>query len=403
MRKCSKYVSIFIIIPVIFLIMITSVVIAASATIAIREDGILMINEEPFFPVGAYRDPSDTLTNFDSLKEAGFNLTHSYFFEERAGEPVLDDKSAATYLEEAERNGFKVFMGLDRNTVKTHNFEAIRNRVEALRKYPALLGWYLMDEPEYQGISPELLSKVGNLVKSIDPLHPTITVTSRPDCFAKYQKAVDILWTDPYPVPYHSVSMVSERVQAAVRAVKNKKPVWAVIQVHDLERWKGHKSLHELRENYRPTPKEIRIMTYLAISSGAKGIIYYWLPHEYKLSFNTYHIKKDVPKIWEGLKRIVKELRRLTPILVAKRKSFPVICSEDTMNVWTQLFQRDGYVIASNPSNFIDQVKFIFPNIKSAGKVEVLFEDRELSVENGVFFDKFGELEVHIYQIKNLD
>lgn len=49
--------------------------------IAFRDDKVMMLDDKPFFPVGTYRDPSDWLFTFSGIKEAGFNMTHSYVFE----------------------------------------------------------------------------------------------------------------------------------------------------------------------------------------------------------------------------------------------------------------------------------------------------------------------------------
>ncbi len=49
------------------------------------EGGIVSVDGRPFFPIGTYRDPSDDFMNFSGIKEAGFNLTHSYEFQDSLG------------------------------------------------------------------------------------------------------------------------------------------------------------------------------------------------------------------------------------------------------------------------------------------------------------------------------
>ncbi|MFA6716738.1 MAG: hypothetical protein WCS27_15260, partial [Victivallaceae bacterium] len=87
----------------------------SSNKITFRKDKVMLLNGKPFFPVGAYRDPSDSLHDFSGLHEAGFNVTHSYSFEDQK---TADIQAAKNYLELAEKNNIKVFMGINRRKIK---------------------------------------------------------------------------------------------------------------------------------------------------------------------------------------------------------------------------------------------------------------------------------------------
>ncbi len=54
------------------------------------------------------------------------------------------------------------------------------NEIETFRDHPALLGWYISDEPNGRKIAPEELGKVYRTVKQYDPWHPVSIVFMAP-------------------------------------------------------------------------------------------------------------------------------------------------------------------------------------------------------------------------------
>ena len=86
-----------------------------AAKITFRDDLVMLIDGKPFFPVGTYRDPSDELHTFTGIKEAGFNFTHSYFFEHAPRKP----EEARAYLRDCVKNGVTACIGIRGNGCKT--------------------------------------------------------------------------------------------------------------------------------------------------------------------------------------------------------------------------------------------------------------------------------------------
>lgn len=295
----------------------------AAAEIALAEDGSLTVDGKPFFPVGAYCDASDTITSFDSLIEAGFNMTHDYSFEsteKNFTKRYTDDRMtvARKYLEDAHKAGLKVFMGLPREKIRKWDDHALRRFAAGLRNQPALLAWYLYDEPEMQGVGMHRLVNLRDALRSVDGGHPAVVLTASPELSGVYMNACDILWVDPYPLdhsPPQALSMVSDWVTMAGAAVRPGQPVWAVIGAHDIRYFRNaKKALAELGAPDRPSRDQLRCMTHLALAAGAKGLVYYWGPSR------LYNIKDDAPEVWKGICDVIGELKSLTPFLQAGPK-----------------------------------------------------------------------------------
>lgn len=118
------------------------------------------------------------------LREAGGNSFRTWKIDESTGEQ----------LEEAARLGLKVTLGFwlghERHGFSYESFEQVAKQEdllrEAVRKYrdhPALLMWAIGNEAEGfgDGGSPAIWTQIEHLaraVKSIDPLHPVMTITA---------------------------------------------------------------------------------------------------------------------------------------------------------------------------------------------------------------------------------
>lgn len=50
--------------------------------------------------------------------------------------------------------------------------QLLRDEIRALKDHPAILSWYVADEPEGQGISAETLEEIYDVIRAEDPYHP---------------------------------------------------------------------------------------------------------------------------------------------------------------------------------------------------------------------------------------
>ena len=173
----------------------------------IRVDADLntLVNGRPFLPVGFYSVPTKHLQR---VADAGFSAVLTY---SRSTEHLK------TYLDEAVRVGLKAVVHSPSLWFGKDGEKELREAVAVLRDHPALLGWYLIDEPSLhrKGTTPADLARLYALMQKLDPYHPTFTVYCQPQEFAAYKDTHDVFMCDPYPVGHQPLTYVAEWVDLA--------------------------------------------------------------------------------------------------------------------------------------------------------------------------------------------
>lgn len=356
---------------------------------ALDKSGVLQVDGKPFFVVGMYTLQNRKGSHDEVLAEAraaGFNTTVFYASTPPDLMPLMDA---------AQRNGIRAFVYPTLpTTVRKRNgtIAEIRSDVDERTTHPALLGWYVVDEPEGIGeTSPQTVETMYQTVKQTDTQHPASLVVMSPAAARRYGESSDIVWVDPYPVPEQPVTYVSETVAGAVKAVPNH-PVWAVLQAFDWNVWnKGH-----LVGPHRPTPAEARCMTYLALVHGAKGIIYW--AH----TASKYYIE-DYPEHWAAMKGLAGELRDLSPVLLTESAATKPSIEPRNAPVDLMVKQHEGqtYVFAVNHEPKTCEVHFNLPGVVSDKPVAVMFENRSVSADKTGWKDSFEPLAVHVYRLES--
>jgi hypothetical protein len=346
----------------------------------------LRVDGKPFFPVGMYT-LQDRGGQHDKVlaeaRAAGFNCTFFYAYNDREIMPLLDA---------AARNGIRAFTYVT-NPYKMRRGESTRDDIarDLVKRvgHPALLGWYLVDEPEGIGELPAQKAEwFYRLVKQLDSKHPCAMVVMSPAAAREYGKHTDIMWVDPYPIPDRPVTFVADTIAKTIAAVPDK-PVWAVLQAFDWNVWRNGK----IDKVHRPTPEEARCMTYLALVHGARGVIYW--AH----SATKYNIR-DYPDHWEYMKKLAGELRDLSPVLLEAPSTLKVEVAPPEAPIDTAVREHAGdhYVIAVNREPTTCSVTMSLPGITLARPAEVMFEGRLADHAGGSWSDEFEPLAVHVYR-----
>ena len=341
-----------------------------------RLTGGLIVNKLPFFPFGfyCYSPVPATLPEEEVVK--GFNVISPY-------QKIMPEtlKERKTYMDRCSRLGMKVHYnllsvsggggvnskidGLSGSEKK----ERLVNEIKTFMDHPALLAWYIADEPNGNGLAPDSLLSIYNLVRETDPWHPVSVVFTPPFLSSlKYADALDIVMADPYPVPELPVSFVGNITSQLTRAFYGSKPVWVVPQAFGGgEIWK--------RE---PTIQELRSMTYQAIINGAKGIQYF-----IRQGLNIF------PKstaLWGECGKMAMEVGELTPWLLSEEKSPKVTVTNPDITARSFSYRGKLLILAVNKKNAPSGTGFSVPALPR-DKVRVLFENREISFSGGTFSD----------------
>ena len=173
--------------------------------VTIDKDGFVRVNGKRRYIYGAFRDPSDSITEFTGLKQARFDLTHEYLFEVQInGDTDKWIRRARIYLRGAAEQGIGVALGLPRDVVEDlGDVPTARKLVEAVKDEPALWLWYLSDEPGRRREPKKVaanLNKVYRMIKKVDPNHPVVICGTRAEFFSvNNADNADILWPNTYP------------------------------------------------------------------------------------------------------------------------------------------------------------------------------------------------------------
>jgi len=347
---------------------------------------------ETFFPIGMFSVPLDGLK---TVKESGFNTAHTYY---------SDPKILKEFVEKGEELGLKllIFPG-ERAEKGIVDFNMTRDFVEAVRKTTSILAWYIADEPELAGGTPSQIKSIHTFLKNMDPKRLTAVVIHRMDRYGQYSNASDILMIDRYPVPRKPLTHIAEATKWAVKQKGKNGPVWSVLQAFGYQ-----DAYYHGWGAVEPTYDEMRVMTFLSIIYGAKGIFYF------TFRGSRYHILKS-SEHWKSLKKIVAELNRIYPLLslpnwninvavqIQKGQDyeenipFPIHLSCRMLKSKVESLKAGKYFIAVNSS--IDSIEAKFSLTKAPGMVEVLGEERKPVLKETAFYDVFKPYEVHIYRI----
>ena len=356
--------------------------------ISFRKDNTMLIDGKPFFPVGTYRDPSDWLI-FTGVKEGGFNMAHSYCFEEESV-PV---KKAKKYLADAERNGIKVFMGISRKKIAELDKFWLQNFCASLKNSSSLVTWYLFDEPIAHRIPLFTLSSTIDYLRSVDSETPISTL------FTKYavndsknlkwyrdSKLMDIFWFDHYPVHKATFDAVYYyKLHCKAQKAAGSSPFWAVVQGSDLNVYPNAKT----KTVRYPTAIQTRLMAHILLAAGADGLIWYWGPK------SAYHIKKDAPHVWAGICKTTREIKKLLPYLVGDRTKIK-LAVPGNIQYWSAKNKSKHIVSIINLSDKPTKAKIKFPN--STPEHLILFgTDKTKTLDNSTLNIVLKSYEVKIY------
>ncbi len=363
----------------------------ASATVTVRkappkpnevkidyESRGLIVDGLPWFPFGYYCTyPCGDLP--DQEAPQGFNMSCAYQSEHR---PDHFGEIHA-YLDRCAANGMKVHYDIRevaQQEASDAKWAALKQEVEAFGDHPALLTWYLCDEPDGQGIPPARLIESYNFIKNLDPYHPITMVFCVPPKAPDYVDAMDIMMADPYPIPNGPVSMVADWADSLNRAVNYGMPLWIVPQAFGGGEWWARE----------PTAREERCMTYLALVHHATGIQYF---------IRRPPIGNPIsPSLWNECRRLSLETQELAPVLLSTEPAPKATCEAEGVHLDTRRLRGSVYVIAVNAANRPVPISVSVEG-GFTGDADVLFELRKVTVRQGKLQDMIDGLGTRVYRL----
>ena len=350
--------------------------------------GGLIVNRRQFFPFGfyTYSPVYPTLPEEEVVK--GFNVISPY---QKILPETLNERKA--YMDRCAQLGMKVHYNLLSvsggggvgSKIEGMTDEEKRNlligEIKTFMNHPALLAWYISDEPNGYKIPPAILEEIYKKIKETDPWHPVSIVFMVPFLSsAKYADAFDIVMADPYPVPDYPVSMVGDASNSLNMEFKGRKPVWIVPQAFGGgELWR--------RE---PTVQEIRSMTYQALVNGATGIQYF-----VRQGLN-YFPKSSAT--WGECGRMATEVAELTPWLLSEEESPATRSLSQNVIATSKVHNGQMVVLTVNRRNEPARADIMIDG-GYTGRARVLFENRIITVNNGLINESLPAYGSQVYLI----
>jgi hypothetical protein len=344
-----------------------------------RLNGGMIVNRRQFFPFGfyCYSPVSPTLPEEEVVK--GFNMISPY-------QAILPEtlKERKSYMDRCAELGMKVHY----NLISLSGGGGVDSKIEGLSaedkklrlieeiktfmNHPALLAWYISDEPNGYKIPPESLEEIYHIVRETDPWHPVSMVFMAPFLSSKkYANAFDIVMADPYPVPNYPITLVGDVAGQLMSEYTGKKSVWMVLQAFGGGEWWGRE----------PTLQELRSMTWQSVIRGAKGIQYF-------VRQGLNYFPKSVAA-WNECGRMALEVAEVTPWLLSDKETLQVESSSKNIIVASKVHDGQLLVMAVNKINEPSPVVIRIRGF-SSGNARLIFENRTIYVAGGQIKDNIS-------------
>jgi hypothetical protein len=322
---------------------------------------VLLVNGKPFFAIGIYRaSPAD-------LKGTAFNCLPGWDSSDQA---TLDACAAAGIYMMPDLTGL----------TRGHLPQQAARCIESLKNHPALLAWYVCDEPDHGSwtVPPDELELARRVLRAADPNHPTCAVImpwAESNLYA-YADCLDILMADPYPIgskkptDFSSVTRANDVMR---RATKSARPTWSVIQ-----------------GTAEATPEEETAVVYLSLTHGARGVLFW-----------EYDDAHKNPAVWAQIVKLAEEMRALTPALTSPDAAQPAKASSEAVSVLVKQAPDGLTILAINGSDKpATGVKVTVPGLGTRTG-ERLFEAAAglaIKAQEGAISDDFAPYERHVYR-----
>ncbi|MCA9446041.1 MAG: hypothetical protein KC931_02920 [Candidatus Omnitrophica bacterium] len=400
------------------LLLSTGLAVTAMANeVTIGANGFLQKDGEPIFVLGAYHPPKGMGTK--EVADLGFNLLRTSPTPDKIAE--CKDNDLWTW------HSFNLDFSNNREKLE----ESIRSSVEAVKDAENLLIWESVDEPAWTDKEPakprnlpEPLTEGYQFLKSLDdhPVYLNHAPRNTVQTLRKYNSAADILCVDIYPIlpmnlgemyaiippaqpgypprhgdmPDNSPACVGDYVDKMREVADPGQAVFVVLQGFAWEALNPEEKRDPEKVLY-PTYEQLRFMAWQAIVHGVNGLTFWGL------SYN------DNAEYYEGLSKVLHEIRDLTPAIVADpldfrfEKDYAERGSTISKGIETRMVDTGDTItlFAVNASVDPATIQFSALPIPQREKVEVLGEDRTINSLSGSFGDNFEGLGVHIYRWKS--
>ncbi len=355
----------------------------ANAVVIDNLSHTMIVRGMPFCPQSCYCIGDTVPGIVETEAPLGFNVIAPYYDDDIPARKLLREQTRKL-LDRCAQVGMYVNLDIRRAShppQTADTWQWLKDEIEAFRDHPALLSYYLADEPEGGWASPEECLTAYRKIKDLDPYHPITIVHCVPSAAAAYSPAEDIVMTDPYPIPGGPVTAVVDYIERIRKDTGDRLPMWVVPQAFGGgEGW-----------SREPSRQEERVMTYLGLIHGARGVQYFIRRPPLA--------NPSSPDLWSECRRLMLELSQLTPALCSDEEAPKVTCAQPEVHV--AAFKERGAVtiLAANTENRPMPLDITL-DVPFDGPAEVVFENRRVAVSKGKLVDMIDAMSTRVYRVQ---
>ena len=353
------------------------------AVVVDRRTHTLIVNGRPWVPQSVYADYGSVERVVEEEATQGINAISPYLDGDAEGRRQGREKLMKLF-DRCAQVGLKVQLDV-RFASQEPQDEAkwawLKEEVAAFRDHPALLSYYLADEPELGWATPEQCERGYQKLKELDPTHPVTMVFCQSQAAARYAKGMDIIMTDPYPIPNGPITNVVDFCDGIRRDTFDALPLWIVPQAFGGGEWWQRE----------PSRQEMRAMTYLALIHGCKGV--------QPFIRRPPTVNPSSPSLWGEIRRLMLEISQLTPALCSPEEAPRVTSATPQLHVTAFMDRGAVTILAASVEN-----KPLPLELSVAapfdGNAEVMFENRTVAVAGGKLNDMIDAFGTRVYRLQ---
>lgn len=356
----------------------------------------LIVNGRPFFYFGACFSAAHLVKDrwkelLQLIKRHGYTVVIASFAASW-NDTHASNEEIQDFLDLADSIGFKVVVWISPSAIKVKNgkYQRVRelpaeqvlqiykkeasNLISHFKNHPALLAWYVCDEPWRQSwIEISFAKKLVDYAKTLDSEHPVFINYANPKKHFKFLGGFipgDIISQTMYPVPCEPLTTIALDAYRDFFMGNKEKPVFFWHQL-----WGG--------KGRYPTPNEFRAMVYLAAIYGATG-------------FQTWPMMPGSSILWDSVKNVINEMKTIQPFLYSNNNEMIKINSGDYIFAKAKKIGQKLYIVSINVAEKRQNAEIkIDYNPK---KCTVVFEARNISLNDGTLRDTFLPYARHVYE-----
>ena len=373
----------------------------AARRVCLRDDGAVLLDGKPFFPIGMYAvsrydfNGNDFDNALAGLKRAGFNMVHSY------GDRFDPDLFAA-----AAKHGMVQWTSGHGAYNPDDSWFMDTGRGDG-----TVLAWYIGDDTS-MNTPPGRLFDRDEAVRMLDGTRITchadgVRASAAKSNYQEYVNYADVFLPEIYPIDgFKDERCVAEvcrdmdRCLADIRDYgdgSRPRGVWPILQCFHGKGWKRY-----------PTPREMYAMSFAAVIHGGNGITWFKYGADIGERGTRYSGMFRTPEDWAAMTNISARIASLAPVLLERTppgQEVPEVVSgpaqdplgQPSVTVLLKNHAGSSYILAVNASTAA--VRARFRTHARAKTCKVAWEKRRIPVAGGTFEDSFEPFDVHVYRI----